>query len=88
MGEGFIEEVGKGGDCEFILGVFLELLFVIVIGGRFLRFIVDFIFVLVGVGIKRNVLLEFFFKRNFFFDLIGLSKVVKYVNNEINMMIV
>lgn len=69
--------LGIGGDWEFILGVFIGVLFVIVMGGRLLRFIVDFVLVLVGVGISRYVLLLFFFSINFLLDLISLRRIVR-----------
>ena len=87
-GEGFTEEAGKGGDCEFTPGASLELLSATAIGGRFFRSTVDSTLALAGAGTKRNVPSEFFFKRNFPPDSTGPSKVAKHTNNETNTTIV
>ena len=87
-GEGFTEEAGIGGDCEFTPGASLELLSATAIGGRFLRSTVDSTLALAGAGTKRNVPSEFFFKRNFPPDSTGPSKVAKHTNNETNTTIV
>jgi len=81
-GEGFTEEAGTAGDCEFIPGASLELLSGTAMGGRFLRSTVDSTLALAGAGTKRNVPSEFFFKRNFPPDSTGPSRGAKNTNKE------